>query len=449
MPGARAENHRMIPNIVRGSDPAGLVRYLFGKGRRNEHTDQHLVCASGDMFPSFDMDGRPAASYAEIGRSFDRRYRVRERKDDPFPPDMRGKNNPEREHGRKRVWHCSLAIKAGQGILTDQEWEAVIRDYLTRMNIIDGDDDQGVTWLAVRHGLSANGNDHVHIMVQLAADDGWINPYHDRINAQRSCRRMEKTRPELVGLARSDTGTRVSWQYGQWRQWAEWKARNEYGDDAGWEALDGKARSRLVTAVAASTMPRQYVGRIVEACAKASRSEDEFIRRVRREGFSIDPRLRKGTAKDSFTDPGQVVGYRITWHSTDGWMERFNAFELGDDMRLKRLRDDWADDARSRSLAVQEWRAAMENRPPFLDDGRERHPENLSTHDMERLVSEAFAIAANLNSAADDDEYRAAMREGLHTFDMLRERYGLTQDGLWITATEMNESPMPAHVGKI
>ena len=75
--------------------------------------------------------------------------------------------------------------------------------------------------------------------------------------------------------------------------------------------MDGKARSRLVTAVAASTMPRQYVGRIVEACAKASRSEDEFIRRVRREGFSIDPRLRKGTAKDSFTDPGQVVGYMI------------------------------------------------------------------------------------------------------------------------------------------
>ena len=143
--------------------------------------------------------------------------------------------------------------------------------------------------LAVRHGLSANGNDHVHIMVQLAADDGWINPYHDRINAQKSCRRMEKSRPELVELARSDTGTRVSWQYGQWRQWAEWKARNEYGDDEGWEALDGNERSRLVTAVAASTMPRQYIARIVEACAKASRSEDEFIRRIRREGFSIDP----------------------------------------------------------------------------------------------------------------------------------------------------------------
>ena len=186
-------------------------------------------------------------------------------------------------------------------------------------------------------------------------------------------------------------------------------------------------------------MPRQYIARIVEACAKASRSEDEFIRRVRREGFSIDPRLRKGTAKDSFTDPGQVVGYRITWRSTDGWTERFNAFELGDDMRLKRLRDDWADDARSRSLAVQEWRAAMENRPPFLDDGRERHPENLSTHDMECLVSEAFAIAASLNDAADGEEYRAVMCEGLHTFDMLRERYGLTQNGLWMIGENVDE----------
>ena len=84
----------MIPNIVRGSDPAGLVRYLFGKGRRNEHTDQHLVCASGDMFPSFDMDGKPAASYAEIGRRFDRRYRVRERKDDPFPPTCEARTIP-------------------------------------------------------------------------------------------------------------------------------------------------------------------------------------------------------------------------------------------------------------------------------------------------------------------------------------------------------------------
>ena len=102
-------------------------------------------------------------------------------------------------------------------------------------------------------------------------------------------------------------------------------------------------------------------------------------------------------------------------------------------------------------LAVQEWRAAMENRPPFLDDGRERHPENLSTHDMERLVSEAFCIAASLNNAADDDEYRAAMREGLHTFDMLRERYGIAPEyGLWsmVDAATDHTRTLSARYGK-
>ena len=51
------------------------------------------------------------------------------------------------------------------------------------------------------------------------------------------------------------------------------------------------------------------------------------------------------------------------------------------------------------------------------------------------------AIAASLNNAADGDEYRAAMREGLHTFDMLRERYGIAPEyGLWSMVASDEES---------
>lgn len=155
----------MIPKISRGSDPAGLVKYLFGKGRHNEHANQHLVACSDDLLDSFGFDGHPDESYAKIGERFDRRYRVRERKGDPFPRDRRGRHNPGGEHGKDRVWHCSLSIKAGQGILTDGQWEAIVRDYLERMSILPDDGAAGVTWLAVRHGLSRNGNDHVHVMV--------------------------------------------------------------------------------------------------------------------------------------------------------------------------------------------------------------------------------------------------------------------------------------------
>lgn len=101
----------MIPKISRGSDPAGLVKYLFGKGRHNEHANQHLVACSDDLLDSFGFDGHPDESYAKIGERFDRRYRVRERKGDPFPRDRRGRHNSGGEHGKDRVWHCSLSIK--------------------------------------------------------------------------------------------------------------------------------------------------------------------------------------------------------------------------------------------------------------------------------------------------------------------------------------------------
>lgn len=45
----------MMPNISRGSDPAGLLRYLFGRGRHNEHRDQHLIAGSMDMREGFGL----------------------------------------------------------------------------------------------------------------------------------------------------------------------------------------------------------------------------------------------------------------------------------------------------------------------------------------------------------------------------------------------------------
>ena len=68
----------------------------------------------------------------------------------------------------------------------------------------------------------------------------------------------------------------------------------------------------------------------------------------------------------------------------------------------------------------------MENRPPFLADGLERRPANLSTHDMERLIDEAFHVAVNVRRGEGDPEaYDGALREGLRVFDRLSERYGL------------------------
>lgn len=428
----------MIPNITRGSSPARLLAYLFGKGRHNEHADQHLIASSrsdgGLLERLFDEQGKPRKPFNEIGREFDRTYRVLERRGEPCPPDMRGAENPGHEHGRQRVWHCSLAIKEGQGILTDAQWENLARDYLKRMRLIDERGNDLVPWLAVRHGLSRNGNDHIHIMVNLAGYGDWVNPYHDRIAAQKSCRMMERERPELRELKDDLTRGKTSYTYAQWHRWAQWKAAHDYG--SGYARLDRSEQAKLINQVAYDTMPRQHISRLVEACAADSRSEDEFIRRVRRCGLNIDPRLKKGVKKGGFDSPDQVVGYTVTWRGADGWREKVSGYALGREYTLKQLRASWHTDPRDRTLAVREWRAAMENRMPAFRDGREK-PE-LSTMDMNRLIDESFKVAVGLRGSTDHGEYESALRDGLHTFDRLRFDYGLdrTPAPQWAVQTE-------------
>ena len=45
----------------------------------------------------------------------------------------------------------------------------------------------------------------LHICLVVGSRDGWLNTWNGMKRAQRSCRAMERERPELVQLVRSDT----------------------------------------------------------------------------------------------------------------------------------------------------------------------------------------------------------------------------------------------------
>ena len=98
----------MIPNVVRGDRMGGLMVYLAGPGRSNEHVEPHLVA------------GDPALmawhGEAELGR--DSALAVARHLDRPrtaFDVEVTGGH----------VWHCSLSLRAEEGIRTDQEWAAL------------------------------------------------------------------------------------------------------------------------------------------------------------------------------------------------------------------------------------------------------------------------------------------------------------------------------------
>ena len=85
----------MMPNVVRGDRMSGLLTYLTGPGRSNEHTEPHLVAGDPALLAWHDDAelGRDAA--LSIARHLDRPRTA-------YGVEVKGGH----------VWHCSLSLRA-------------------------------------------------------------------------------------------------------------------------------------------------------------------------------------------------------------------------------------------------------------------------------------------------------------------------------------------------
>ena len=106
----------MIAKALRGTNASGLLRYLYGPGRANEHTDPHLVAGFADP-AELEPDRRPGGS-----------------------PDLRrlagllaqplaALSSPGCD---KPVWHCSLRAAPEDKTLSDTEWAQVAAEIMPR-----------------------------------------------------------------------------------------------------------------------------------------------------------------------------------------------------------------------------------------------------------------------------------------------------------------------------
>jgi hypothetical protein len=88
------------------------------------------------------------------------------------------------------VWHCSLSLPPGEGPLSDEQWAAISEDFISRMDFADPSPGR---WVAIRHGESRAGNDHVHLVVGLVREDGRpAKTWNDRPRAQRIAGELER-----------------------------------------------------------------------------------------------------------------------------------------------------------------------------------------------------------------------------------------------------------------
>ncbi|MDX3318890.1 relaxase/mobilization nuclease domain-containing protein [Streptomyces sp. ME03-5684b] len=170
-----------------GSNTRGLLAYLYGPGRHDEHTDPHIVggfAMLGMPDPGRDQD----ATLTQLARHLDEPVQLR-----------------NSEFGKKvtdHVWHCPLRAAPEDRRLSDTEWAEIAQRIVEAAGIAPAGDDLGCRWIAVRHA-----DDHVHILATTIREDGRRPRLHDSgARVGDACRQIEKD----YGLRQLKKGDRTA-----------------------------------------------------------------------------------------------------------------------------------------------------------------------------------------------------------------------------------------------
>src|SRR5680860_14393 len=173
----------MIARVTKGDSVNGLSAYLWGQGRRNEHDDPHLVAAWDDYLSELEPELLPTGKHA-VGRLG---ALMRQPVDaDPFAPE-------------KFVYHLSLRTAPEDRVLSDEQWSEAARECLAETGLARLGDDGACRWFAMRHG-----EDHIHVVVTLARQDGGrVDLFNDYRKLRAACQRLEE-RFDLRSTAAAD-----------------------------------------------------------------------------------------------------------------------------------------------------------------------------------------------------------------------------------------------------
>ena len=186
----------MIARRVLGGNVNGLLAYLWGPGKRDEHEDPHLVASwdgtylgDGAALPALEPKQLESGRYAigDLGRL------LRQPVDaDQFAP-------------AKWVYHVSLRTHPDDPALSDGQWADVAREVMSSVGLSTSEDLSGCRWVAMKHGP-----DHIHLVATLSRQDGARADLHNDFYRMRAaCHRVEQ-RYALVSTAPADGTAQVA-----------------------------------------------------------------------------------------------------------------------------------------------------------------------------------------------------------------------------------------------
>jgi len=306
-----------------GTRMRGLVGYLLGPGRDNEHSNPHMVAGSAGVFQyagtrelSMARDSGPLSQLLDVTKNL--------WSDTSLPNGY--------------VWHCPISLPSEEGDrLDDDQWRQVAEAFMAKM----GFDDCGGTkapcpWMAVRHGTSKNGGGHIHIVMSIVREDGTkADVYRDGPRAVDAVKRVEK-------------------RFGNFGQPLTWESEQMGRSQTGYTQAEARRARQTPGHVGPVRREHTETGRLerlVRAAAVGANDEAGFVRGLRSRGVWVRPFYAKGG-----TD--EVTGYSVALppSETDGHVFWHAGGKVANDLTLTRLRGEWDDTPENRVAALEVWR---------------------------------------------------------------------------------------------
>ncbi|GAA3380672.1 hypothetical protein GCM10020367_68910 [Streptomyces sannanensis] len=281
-----------------GEDTYELLEYLFGPGKRDEHTDPHLVTA---WDPDVPCPGRQAERM-DLGELADLL-------DAPVQA-LRGLRPA------KHVWHVSVRNAPGDRVLSDAEWGQVAAAMVDAAGIALYGDEQACRWIAVRHAP-----DHIHIVATLARVDGRQPRLRGDILAMHAAARGFEARWGLTAMSPQD--------------------RTAVRRPSTGEVAKADRRGLVETA-------RQSLQRTVRTAAALAGTDTDFLDRLRDAGLRV--RERRDEARVLVGYAVALPGDRADGGSRPVW---FSGGSLAYDLSLPRVRERYGP-----AVGPADWRSA-------------------------------------------------------------------------------------------
>lgn len=287
-----------------GSNTRGLLAYLYGPGRHDEHLDPHPV--TGFAMLGMPDPGRDEnATLTELGRHLDEPVRLR---NSEF-------GKPVTDH----VWHCPVRAAPEDRNLSDTEWGEIAQRIVHAAGIAPDGDDLACRWIAVRHA-----DDHIHILATTVREDGRRPKLHDSgIRVGDACRQIEKD----YGLRRLKKGDRTAGHRPA-------QAEMHKAERLGWEQTS-----------------RQWLQDRIRAAIPHATSAEELLAYLEADDILVKP--RRGPS-------GDLLGYAVGRPgdlNKDGEQIYHPGGKIAPDLTLPKLK------ARLETSAPEEHPTARRNRP--------------------------------------------------------------------------------------